>query len=85
MALSLKVTRADGSVSNYKITPGIKYAFEQQRKKGWIEAWGEKQLQGDLYWLAWECVRRSGETVPLSLEDFVNTLEDVEAVDSPNA
>jgi len=85
MAAILKVTRADGSVSEYKITPGVKYAFEKVRNKGWIEAWGEKQLQGDLYWLAWECQRRNGETVPLSLDEYVNTLEDVEAVLAPNA
>ena len=56
---SLRVTRADGTVSQHEITPAIEYAFEQYAKKGFYKAFQEDQKQSDIYWLAWECLRRA--------------------------
>lgn len=78
----LKVTRADGSVTEYEITPLIEYAFEQYAKKGFHKALLEDQKQSDIYWLCWESIRRSGETVPPFGEKFLETLKAVEVLDS---
>ena len=78
----LKVTRADGSVGEYEITPIIEYAFEQSRNKGFHKALLEDQKQSDIYWLCWEAIRRSGETVKPFGEDFIETLKSVEVLES---
>jgi hypothetical protein len=39
----LKVTRADGSVNEYQITPAIEYAFEQYAKKGFHKAFRDDE------------------------------------------
>ena len=56
----IKVTRADGTESTHELTPAIEYAFEQYAKKGFFKAFREDQKQSDIYWLAWECLRRAG-------------------------
>ena len=83
----LKVTRADNSVNEYEITPVLEYSFELYAKKGFHKAFLEDQKQTDVYWLAWECLRRSGETVPTFGAAFLETLANVEVLgdDSPNA
>jgi len=77
----LKVTRADGSVNEYQITPAIEYAFEQHAKMGFQKAFRDMERQGDLYWLCWEAIRRSGETVKPFGELFLETLTRVEVLD----
>ena len=82
----LKVVRADGSESMHEITPAIEYAFEQYAKKGFYKAFREDQKQSDIYWLAWECLRRANapDVFPFG-EKFLETLSAVEVVDdSPN-
>ena len=78
----LKVTRADNSVTEYEITPLIEYAFEQYAKKGFHKALIEDQKQSDIYWLCWEAIRRSGETVKPFGEDFLSTVKRVEVLES---
>ena len=78
----LKVTRADGSVNEYEITPVIEYAFEQYAKKGFHRALMEDQKQSDIYWLVWESIRRTGETVKPFGEGFIETLRNVEVLES---
>ena len=78
----LKVTRADGSTNEYEITPIIEYAFEQSRNKGFHKALLEDQKQSDVFWLCWEAIRRSGETVKPFGEDFIETLKSVEVLES---
>ena len=78
----LKVTRVDGAVNEYEITPIIEYAFEQYAKKGFHRALIEDQKQSDIYWLCWESIRRSGETVKPFGEAFIETLKNVEVLDS---
>ena len=73
----LKVTRADNSVTEYEITPLIEYAFEQYAKKGFHKAFREDEKQGDLYYLAWECLKASGETVKMFGVDFLDSLKEV--------
>ena len=44
----LKVTRADGSVNEYQITPVIEYAFESHAKKGFHKAFRDDEKQSDV-------------------------------------
>lgn len=78
----LKVTRATGEVSEHQITPIIEYAFEQHFKKGFHKYFREDEQQSAVYWLAWECIRRSGETVKPFGEQFLETLSSVEVLES---
>ena len=82
----LKVVRADGTDSIHEITPAIEYAFEQYAKKGFYKAFREDQKQSDIYWLAWECLRRANAPAVFPFGDkFLETLQSVDVVDdSPN-
>ena len=84
--IKLTITRVSGEVDEIKITPVIEFAFEQYAKKGFRKAFVEDEKQSDIYWLAWEALRRSGVSVKPVGQDFLETLESVEvnAVDSPN-
>lgn len=84
----LKITRASGDVSTHEITPVIEYAFEQYAKKGFYRAFQEDAKQSDVYWLAWECLRKSGQTVPTFGTAFLETLAKVEVLgddENPNS
>lgn len=83
---SLKITRADGTESVHEITPAIEYAFEQYAKKGFYKAFSEDQKRSDIYWLAWECLRRADAPNVFPFGDkFLETLKAVEVSDdSPN-
>jgi hypothetical protein len=82
----LRITRADGQVGEYPITPLIQYGFEIYAKKGFHSAFINEPKMSDIFWLAWESIRRSGETVPMFGEKFIETLINVEVLDddSPN-
>lgn len=83
--MQLKISQIDGSVSTHRITPAIEVAFEKQMKGGFAKIFRENERSEDLYWLAWECLRRSGQTVPPFGDKFLETLEGVELVDDdPN-
>jgi hypothetical protein len=73
----LKITRATGEVSEHDITPRIEYLFELHTKKGFHKAFREDEKQGDLYYLAWECLKASGETVKIFGVDFLDSLKEV--------
>ena len=77
----LKITRADGSVTEHKITPRIEYAFELYAKMGFHTAFRDLERQTDVYWLAYECLRTSGEVVKTFGADFLETLAKVEVLD----
>ena len=78
----LRVTTTDNTTTDYEITPLIEFAFEQYAKKGFHKALIEDQKQSDVYWLCWEAIRRSGETVKPFGEDFIATLRSVEVLES---
>lgn len=78
----LKVTKTNGDVQEFEITPVIEYSFEQHAGKGFHKALIEDQKQSDIYWLVFECIRRSGETVLPFGEKFLETLKSVEVLDS---
>ena len=84
--LQLKITRVSGETDTIKITPVIEFAFEQYAKKGFRKAFLEDEKQTDIYWLAWEALRRSGVSVKPFGQDFLETLDkvEIEVVDSPN-
>jgi hypothetical protein len=78
----LRITRTDGVITEHEITPAVEYAFELTKGKGFHKAFRDDEKQSDVYWLAWECIRRSGETVkPFGIE-FVETLKLVEVLES---
>jgi hypothetical protein len=77
----LKITRATGEVSEHQITPRIEYAFELYAKQGFHKAFRLDEKQSDVYWLAWECLRTSGELVPMFGAEFLDTLKKVEVLD----
>ena len=77
----LKITRTDGSTSEHQITPKIEYAFELYAKMGFHKAFRDLERQTDLFWLSWECIRASGETVPMFGPEFLDTLAKVEVLD----
>lgn len=78
----LKVRRESGT-QEFEISPIIQYAFEQQHKgKGINKVIIEDDRETDVFWLAWECIRRSGETVPPFGEKFIETLVKVELLPS---
>jgi hypothetical protein len=77
----LKITRATGDVTEHQITPRIEWAFEQYAKMGFHRAFRELERQTDLFWLAWECIRSSGETVKSFGPEFLDTLVKVEVLD----
>jgi ribulose bisphosphate carboxylase small subunit len=78
---SLKITLTDGETIEQKITPAIEFAFEQHHKIGFHKAFREREQQSDLYWLAWEALRRSGKVVKPFGVEFVSTLESVDVVE----
>ena len=84
---SLRITRADGTVTTHEVTPSVEYAFEQQFRKGFHKAFREDEKQEHIYWLAWECLRRADapDVKPFGLP-FLETLKEVEVVadESPN-
>lgn len=77
----LKITRATGEVTEHQITPAIEMAFELHFKAGIHKTFREQERQSDIYWLAWECLRKSGVTVPMFGLEFVETLAKVEVLD----
>jgi len=78
----LQITRADGQVSEYEITPTLEWSFEQYAKKGFMKAMVEDQKQSDVYWLAWDAMRRAGESIKPFGEGFLDTLKKVEVLES---
>lgn len=80
---TLKVTRANGDVQEFEVTPTLEVSFENHAKKGFFKALYEDQKQSDVYWLVWDAIRRSGETVKPFGEEFLDTLKNVEVVDTP--
>ena len=81
----LKITKVDGSISEHQITPSIEYAFEAHVKMGFHLAFRTLERQSDVYYLAWECLRRSyegtSETVKPFGPAFLDTLSKVEVLD----
>ena len=77
----LKVTRTDGAVAEYQITPRVEYAFELHFKKGFHKAFRDDEMQTMVYWLCWECIRTSGETVPIFGAEFLDILAKVDVLD----
>lgn len=82
----LKITRANGDVTEHQITPSIEYAFEQYAKLGFSLAFSTQQKQSDIFWLAWKCLSKVEDVVPFG-EKFVDTLTRVEVLDdlAPNS
>jgi hypothetical protein len=77
----LKITRANGDVTEHRITPGIEYAFELVHKAGISKILRETEKQTEIFWLAHECLRRAGVTVPTFGVEFVDSLESVEVLE----
>lgn len=78
----LIITRNTGVVEHYEITPEIEVAFEAYAKKGINKAFREDEKQTDVYYLCWEAIKRSGQTVPPFGDAFLATLKNVEVAES---
>ena len=77
----LKITRANGEVSEHRITPGVEYAFEIKYGSGISKVLREHERQTEIFWLAYECLRRAGVQIPVWGVDFIDSLETVEVLD----
>ena len=77
----LKITRANGEVTEHQITPRIEYAFELYAKKGFHKAFRDDEKQTDLFYLAHECLRTSGVVVKPFGAEFLDDLVKVEVLD----
>lgn len=77
----LRIVRTDGSDSTHQITPAVEFAFENYAKMGLHRAFRELEMQTHVYWIAWECIRRSGETVKPFGPEFLETLVRVEVLE----
>ena len=78
----LRIVKADGSESEHRITPSIEVAFENHVKMGMHKAFRDLERQSDVYYLAWLCLKNSGETVkPFTDTGFLDTLDRVEVLD----
>lgn len=77
----LKVTLMDGNVYDIPVTPTLEWAFEVYAKKGFHKAFIEDAKQSDVYWLAWEGLRRNGHSPKPFGEGFLDTLKKVEVLD----
>ena len=77
----LKITRANGEVTEHRITPGVEYAFEIFWKNGISKMLREHEQQTHVYWLAWECLRRANVIVTAFNAEFIDTLDTVEVLD----
>jgi hypothetical protein len=77
----LKITRANGDVTEHKITPGVEYAFEIKYNAGISKVLREHEQQTHIFWLAWECLRRANITVPTFGLEFIESLDTVEVLD----
>ena len=83
----IQIKLVSGDVSDHRITPSIEYAFEAYAKKGFSRAFAEDQKQSDIFWLAWECLKRSGAMNPIPPfgQVFVDLLVEVKVLDDlPN-
>ena len=78
--MRLKVTRASGEETIHEITPAIEFAFENYAKKGFYKAFSDDAKMSDLYWLAWEALRKANITVPIFGAAFLETLAKVEVL-----
>jgi len=78
--MRLKVTRVGGVITEHDITPAVKAAFELHFKEGFYVRLREKEMETDGFWLAWECIRKSGETVKPFGPEFIESLENVEVI-----
>ena len=77
----LKITRANGDVTEHQITPRIEYAFELYAKMGFHKCFRDLERQTDVYFLAHECLKSAGVTVPMFGAEFLETLSKVEVLD----
>jgi hypothetical protein len=79
---ALKITKASGEEVTLEISPAVEYAFEIQHKIGFHKYFRDEEKQTGLYWLCWEMLRRSGETVKPFGDQFLETIKKVEIVDT---
>jgi hypothetical protein len=77
----LKITRDTGVVEEYQITPAIEVEFEAYAKMGINRCFSELGRQTDVYYLCWLAIKRSGQTVAIFGESFLNTLKAVEVLE----
>jgi hypothetical protein len=81
-AIAAGATRAVLDSLKGDITPAIEVEFEAYAKMGINKCFREQEKQTDVYYLCWLAIKRSGQTVAVFGEAFLNTLKAVEVLDS---
>lgn len=76
--LAIKVKTTDGLEANYKLTPRLIVAFEQQFGKGLPRLIGEEQKIEHIYWLAWKAMQINNIVVKPFGPEFLDTLVSAE-------
>lgn len=81
--MRLVIKYAD-STHEIEVSPVLEVAFERQFKGGFSKLLGTEERSEHIYWLAWEGLRRSGVTVPVFGDKFLEQLQGVEIASDPN-
>ena len=76
----IKVSRTDGTVGEFDVTPRTVVAFERFFKTGLAAAFSNDQKMEHLYWLAWDSERLSGNVVPV-FDKWLETIVSVDLAD----
>lgn len=82
--LSVKVKMNDGSENNYKLSPRVIVAFEQNFGKGLPKLIGEEQRIEHIYWLAWKSMQVAGVVVK-PWPDFLDGIASAELDADPSS
>lgn len=82
--LSIKVKTTDGNEVNYKLTPRIIVAFEQNFGAGMPKLLGEQQKVEHIYWLAWKAQQVNGVIVKPFSPEYLDTIVSAE-LDADNS
>jgi hypothetical protein len=74
---NVKVSKTDGTVESFPVTPRVIVAFERNFKTGLANAFANEQKLEHVYWLAWEAERVSGKVVKM-FDEYLDTVAGVE-------
>jgi hypothetical protein len=83
--MRLKITTKEGKTETLEVSPAVECAAESEWKAGFYQRLREQERQGDLYWVAHQCLKRKGLTQLEYGDAFLETLKEVEILaDAPN-
>jgi hypothetical protein len=80
--LKLTVTKTDGSVRTFPVTPKVIVAFEREFKQGLVSAYSNDNRMEHTYWLAWKAEHAAGHVVK-PFDGYLDDIVSVELEESP--